>query len=88
MAIRNNYPELANGEWLHVVGVYDGSSTKLYLNGQLEATSTNQPDGVDRSVSGPLTNTSLPRRIGISSYKNPGGPWAGKIDEVKYIVGP
>jgi hypothetical protein len=39
-------------------------------------------------VSGPLTNTSLPRRIGISSYKNPGGPWAGKIDEVKYIVGP
>lgn len=28
------------GEWVHVVGVYDGSALKLYLNGELAATTS------------------------------------------------
>ena len=32
--------EGAVGEWTHVVGIYDGSALKLYLNGTLAATTT------------------------------------------------
>jgi len=30
--------ELKTGEWLHIVGVYDGTNTKIYMNGILKST--------------------------------------------------
>lgn len=35
------------GQWYHVVGTYDGRVMKLYVNGQLDATSTEQRGDID-----------------------------------------
>jgi len=84
-AIATNPTEVAVGQWAHLVGVYDGIETRLYINGRLAATSALQPDGANRSVTGPLVTTPVPRRIGRPSYDaDPTyGSFTGLIDNVK-----
>lgn len=59
------------GEWTYVVGTYDGSRMKLYLNGNLVKTI---------NISGQINTHNEPLRIG---GENPGAYFEGMIDEVK-----
>ncbi|MFH1990587.1 MAG: TasA family protein [Patescibacteria group bacterium] len=74
-ALFESTPSTALNTWYHVVGVYDGSEMKLYVNGVLKGSLT---------TSGSITTNNSPLRIGkqfwwdtIYSY------WSGRIDEVK-----
>jgi len=58
--------ELQLNKNITVTGVYDGTITYLYINGELKATSESQPDGVDRSDTGGILTTDTSSK-GISS---------------------
>ncbi|MFC1754526.1 LamG-like jellyroll fold domain-containing protein, partial [Thermoproteota archaeon] len=64
---------LSTGQWSHVVGTYNTTHLKLYINGALVDTSTNP--------SSSITHSSSPLEIGSGS----GGTyyWAGSIDNVR-----
>ena len=70
MAFAKDPAEYALNTWMHLVGTYDGSVTLIYINGVLKGSSNSQPDGVNRSVSGPLNNTLLTRNIGSAQGAN------------------
>jgi hypothetical protein len=66
--------DVADGEWHHIVGVYDGTAIRVYVDG-LEENSV------------PLVGTTLRSDnslLGIASYGDGGGSenWQGVIDEV------
>lgn len=61
---------LTAGVWNYLVGTYDGTTLKLYINGILVAS---------RPYSQPIVHSSMPLRIG-SAF--PSFPWQGLIDEV------
>ncbi|OGK19984.1 hypothetical protein A2866_06240 [Candidatus Roizmanbacteria bacterium RIFCSPHIGHO2_01_FULL_39_8] len=69
---------LTANEWTHVVGTFDGSNIKLYVNGILKATT---------AASVTVLYDSDPLLIGAVSCDGTGGPtqgyWNGLIDEVK-----
>lgn len=60
---------IASGTWYHATFTYDGTDQRIYLNGNLEAT----------TAKGPSNNTSTDLIIG---GRNGGGSWNGKIDDV------
>jgi len=64
-------PALQAGQWYHLVGVYDGSQIRLYINGTQV--------GTPQPVSGKIASTNDPCYIGhyLSEYMN------GTIDEVR-----
>jgi hypothetical protein len=68
-------PPVVPNQWYHVVGIYDGSYLKIYLNGVLQGTSA-------EPISGVIENTSFPFTIGnaqastIESFK-------GTLDDVR-----
>ncbi len=64
---------LITGTWYHVVGTYDGSTVKLYLNGQLQTETT--------SVSGTLRTSSANLQIGAWGNVNT-LPNGSKVDDV------
>lgn len=66
---------LTPNTWVHLVGVYDGSSVKVYVNGQLEGTGT-QP------ISGSIVNETSPIRLGYK-YGSNTEFLKGKIDQVR-----
>jgi len=62
---------IEEGKWYHVVGTYDGSEMRLYVNGELKDT---------KSVSGSIITNDAPVSIGrlpTDDY------WNGIIDEVR-----
>ena len=71
----DTYTTLTNkNEWAHVVGTYDGETSKLYVNGVLKSS--------DDSPSGKLTiDSSSPFRIG-NAYCCQNRGFKGNIDEV------
>jgi hypothetical protein len=81
LAISVNPIEYALNTWMFLTGTFNGSETKLYINGQFKATSNNQPDGVNRSLTGVLNTSSISRRIGISSLNS--SPFTGNIPTVQ-----
>ncbi|HEX9505091.1 MAG TPA: LamG-like jellyroll fold domain-containing protein, partial [Acidimicrobiia bacterium] len=69
-------PVLALNTWSHLVGTYDGSTLRLYVNGALVATS---------AAAGPLNSgsgSSFVGRLGQSLY-----PFQGSLDEVAVFAG-
>ncbi|MFW0862568.1 MAG: DUF2341 domain-containing protein [Candidatus Komeilibacteria bacterium] len=67
----------AIGEWQHVFGTYDGSTQKIYVNGELKNTGTNTSGalGYDNLASGFLIGNVQ----GLSTDRF----WDGSIDELK-----
>ena len=63
-------------QYMHVVGVYDGSQIKLYINGNLEASS---------SLNGVFSDEGLIKTFGHSSFIGSNHFFEGKIDEYLYI---
>lgn len=59
------------GQWIHLLGVHDGTSGKLYVNGVLAATAVNTPLSV--------TSTSWD----IGAHKAPNYYLDGKLDDVR-----
>jgi hypothetical protein len=64
-------PLVAAGKWTHVVGTFDGTNLRVYINGALSA--------------GPTAITSAPVTTNASIGANPtgGNLWNGAIDEVR-----
>ena len=81
LAIAKNPAGLVANEWVHLAGVYTGSETKVYVNGVLAGSSTNQPDGQNRSVSGVLNSSSIERTIGAMA----GTAGAGLVGNVRAV---
>jgi len=67
-------------KWVNCTGTYNGNETKIYINGILKGTSNNQPDGVNRSVSGALNTSSRERMI---SHNSNNTDFSGKISNIK-----
>ena len=64
--------ELPNGDWTHVVGVYDGSQLKLFMDGEL-VNSTSAIGSIDESSGNQQ----------IGRYQGGGYNFQGKIQEVR-----
>jgi len=64
--------DLKTGEWLHIVGVYDGTNAKIYLNGILKGTL-------------PLTGTVKPGQVAMLGKSSTSSPtfYKGSIDNVQ-----
>ncbi|MFC1710148.1 DUF2341 domain-containing protein [Patescibacteria group bacterium] len=62
----------STSNWQHIAGTYDGSYLKVYIDGNLEAT-TYQPDGI----------MNVSDEFDIGRNPNMDGYWDGKIDHVK-----
>jgi hypothetical protein len=75
------YPvaNLSNSTWYHVAGTYDGSNAKLYVNGNLVATTVQAGTGV--------AQVAMPLCIGSEASTgscSAAGTWfSGKIDDVR-----
>ena len=65
-AFGQNNTLIQEGVWVNVTGTYDGSESKVYINGVLSGTSNSQPDSTNRSVSGTMKSSTVPRRISDS----------------------
>jgi len=63
--------------WNHIVAVWDGSSPKLYVNGEL----ADETNGDGRSGN---YNASTSAIFSVGSYDNGGSPFTGRVDEVAY----
>jgi hypothetical protein len=76
-------PNVWNGEWHNVVGTYDGSSVRLYLDGHQVGSGTPDPAPIGYELSGPNDLT-------IGDYVCPGLglDFSGGIDEVKLFDRP
>jgi hypothetical protein len=73
----NSTTSLVSNHWYYIVGTYDGSNLRTYVNGNLEGTSA--------IAGGPLYPVGLEARIGCESTLDRGVIYNqdGKIDELK-----
>jgi hypothetical protein len=62
-----------DGQWHHVVGTYDGSELRLYVDGKLDASAKTQ---------GAINVNTHPVYIGENA-EHPGRAWHGLIDDVR-----
>ena len=65
---------IAYGAWMHVAAVYNGTDMRIYINGQLDSNSTDNP----KAYTGDITNTSALFRVG-GTVGTAG--WDGLVDE-------
>lgn len=63
---------MVNGQWYHIVGVYDGTNMKIYVNGTLKNTEAETRN---------MTTKSSPLRIGAGGTTNE--PLKGTVDHVR-----
>ncbi len=69
--------EVANGQWHHVCGTYDGAYVRLYIDGVEDPASR-----FNGSYSGPITSNDYNVCIGENSERR-GRYWHGMIDDVR-----
>ena len=67
--------DINDGEWHHLLGTYDGSAMKLYVDGNLEDTNTD--------FSGDLPVVVGDVHIGADYEASPGNFFNGQLDEVR-----
>ncbi len=69
-------------QWTHVAGVYRNGLTRLFVNGEVDASSN--------AISGQVTDNGKLFRIGADNLPDNGFtfPFRGRIDEVRVIGGP
>jgi len=79
-AFAQNTTDIQVGVWVNIIGTYDGSESKIYVNGTLSGTSNSQPDGVNRSVSGTMKSSVVPREISDSGTNT---DFNGKISNIQ-----
>lgn len=66
---------LSNGTWYHIVGTYDGSNAKIFINGVEKASV---------SATGSISTNSHPWTMGQNTVLSGGGQsYSGSIDEAK-----
>jgi len=65
------------GTWVHVVGTYDGTRCKIYINGA-DQTVVGLND-----ASGNIMDSNINLRLGVEGADGTTAPMTGKIDEVK-----
>jgi len=71
----NGITPVLDGQWHHVMAVYDGSRIRLYVDGQLDAAAT---------TGGAVLRTNAdPVYIGSRADNLTGRAWNGQIDEVR-----
>ena len=75
MAYLESKTEYARGKWCHVAAVYDGKQMRLYVNGRLDATGTEQSGPVRYATAAPLV-------IGRYTDDDEDYPMQGAIKEV------
>lgn len=68
--------DLEEGEWYHIVSLYDGSNLKIYINGVLDAT-RNFPSSTG------ISTRAYPLRIGTDIYDPSPVYLAGTLDEIR-----
>ncbi|MBX2823453.1 MAG: FAD-dependent oxidoreductase, partial [Gammaproteobacteria bacterium] len=69
--LSSKHTDWKNGKWQHVVGTYDGSHMRLYVNGKLDN---------EKAVSGKIKTNSSPVYIGSIKRRS---SYQGTMDEVK-----
>jgi beta-galactosidase len=69
----NGVTPVLDNQWHHLMGVYDGSTVRLYVDGQLDAT----------GAAGTVNTTTDPVYIGSRSDNRTTRNWIGQIDEVR-----
>lgn len=67
--------DINDGEWHHLLGTYDGSAMKLFVDGNLEDTNTD--------FSGDLPVVAGDLHIGADYEASPGNFFNGQLDEVR-----
>ena len=72
-AIAGTYNNIANNQWWHIAGTYDGNHVRLYINGELDDS---------EAYTGTITTLSTPLRIGKLSGTTKTECFNGIIDEV------
>ncbi|MHB1484834.1 MAG: LamG domain-containing protein [Saccharofermentanales bacterium] len=68
--------QMQAGTWYHIVGTYDGSYVRMYINGSLQGTGA-------QAISGNVVRSANPFRIGYTSSLN---YFNGVIDDVKVFT--
>ncbi|MEN6307901.1 MAG: glycoside hydrolase family 88 protein [Anaerohalosphaeraceae bacterium] len=69
----NGVTSIMDNQWHHLMGVYDGSTVRLYVDGQLDAWGT----------AGPVKLTTDPVYIGSRVGRTTDRNWVGWIDDVR-----
>jgi unsaturated rhamnogalacturonyl hydrolase len=69
----NGAVAVLDNQWHHLMGIYDGSTVRLYVDGQLDGT----------GAAGSVNVTNDPVYIGSRSDNLSGRAWNGQIDEVR-----
>lgn len=72
--LETGYGELTTGSWYHIVVTYDGTTMRIYKNGNEVTSGTDSSGNINYQ-------TSLDLRIGLRS-RNDDREWDGLIDEV------
>lgn len=67
---------ISTGSWFHIVGVYNGTDARVYVNGSLDSNGANNP----LTYSSGIFDTSVDFNIGARDYTTP-GYFDGLIDE-------
>lgn len=72
----NSASSVNYNQWNHIVGTYDGTALRLYINGVKDSNSTAVTGAIDYGTSGDLA-------IGLDSPYHKSYPWNGSLDEVR-----
>lgn len=74
VGVATSVAALTQNVWSHVVGTYDGTNWKLYINGDIDSTVAG---------AGPTSTVKEMEMGAVATGVNGSQPWDGKLDEIK-----